>query len=237
MTEALLEVRDLRSGYGDVTVLWDVSLGVRPGDFVAIVGSNGAGKSTLLASVSGMLRPSQGHVLLDGHDMTHSPAEAYVRRGLVHVPQGRRLFPGMTVEENLLLGAYRRGRDGVRQDLERVLETFPPLVPRLHGLAGRLSGGEQQMCAIGRGLMGRPRVLLIDELSLGLAPVAVDALLEAVRRLHADGLTIVVVEQDVQVALEHATVAYVLEAGRVTLQGSGPELLTDPRIRAAYLGV
>lgn len=234
----MLRTINLGAGYRDVQVLWDVNIEVETGEMVAIVGSNGAGKSTLLGAESGLVEIKGGRFELDGRDVTHLGSDQLVRLGIVHVPQGRHLFRGLTVRENLLLGAYARsGSDGVQEDLERMLEHFPALRRRLDALAGKLSGDEQQMCAIARGLMGRPRLLMIDELSLGMAPVAVDALMDALARVHAAGNTILLVEQDVQVALEHAQRGYILDTGRVVLSGPADELLERPEIRTAYLGV
>ncbi len=233
----MLKTEGLGAGYGDVQVLWDVSIEVADGELVAIVGSNGAGKSTLLGALSGLVDVMAGRILVDGDDLTHAPSEEFVRRGIIHVPQGRRLFPGLTVRENLLLGAYRRGGDRVQDDLERMLDLFPSLRRRFNTLAGKLSGGEQQMCAVARGLMAHPRLLMIDEMSLGLAPVAVDSLMAALEEIHAQGTTILLVEQDVQVALEHADRGYVLETGRVVMSGPAQDLLASPKIQAAYLGL
>ncbi len=235
---ALLEVTGVCSGYGDVQVLWDVSLEVREGEVVALVGANGAGKTTLLFTLSQLVRPRSGSMRFAGVDFTRARPEQVVGAGIVHVPQGRRLFAGLTVAENLLQGAYRR-RDaaGVASDLEWVFRLLPRLKERAGQIAGRLSGGEQQMCAIGRGLMSRPRLLLIDELSLGLAPLIVDNLLDLIAEINRQGTTVLLVEQDVQVALEHAHRGYVLETGRIVQSGGAAELLEDPRIRQAYLGL
>jgi branched-chain amino acid transport system ATP-binding protein len=235
---ALLEVRNLDSGYGDVQILWDLSLDVREGEVVALVGANGAGKTTLLNTISQLIRSRAGTVRFDGRDLTGAGSDAVVRAGIVHVPQGRRLFAGLTVLENLLQGAYqRRDRAETQASLDWVLSIFPRLAERRTQLAGHLSGGEQQMCAIARGLMSKPRLLMIDELSLGLAPLVVDTLMKLVVQLHETGMTILIVEQDVQVALEHADRGYVLETGRIAQASAASELLQDPRIRRAYLGV
>jgi branched-chain amino acid transport system ATP-binding protein len=233
----MLEVRGLRAGYGGVTVLWDVDLEVAQGEIVALVGANGAGKTTLLRAVSGGLAPTAGHVRLDGADCSGFPPERMARLGVAHVPEGRRLFPGLSVRENLLVGAHHRGRVDLAPDLDRVFELFPILAERAGQVAGRLSGGEQQMCALGRGLMGRPRLLLIDELSLGLAPRLVDELLARLPGIAAAGTGIVLVDQDVEAALSVAAHGYVLETGRVAARGAGAELLADPRLREAYLGI
>jgi branched-chain amino acid transport system ATP-binding protein len=237
-SEALLEIRDLCSGYGDVQILWDVSLEVRKGEVVALIGANGAGKTTLLNTVSQLLRPRSGTIRFDGRDITRARSEEVVGAGIIHVPQGRRLFPGLTIRENLLQGVYlRQDAKKIAEDLDWVYGLLPKLKERADQLAGRLSGGEQQMCAIGRGLMGRPRLLLIDELSLGLAPLVVETLLDLISEINRSGTTVLLVEQDVQVALEHAHRGYVLETGRIVQSSPAAQLLEDPRIRQAYLGL
>lgn len=236
----LLEVRGLSSGYGETQVLWDISLDVLRGEVVALVGANGAGKSTLLTAISGLLPGWTGTIVFAGRDITRYRAERIVKLGLAQVPQGRRLFGGLTIEENLKLGAYtnRAGSiSAIAADLERVYTFLPKLRERRRQLAGSLSGGEQQMCAIGRGLMTRPDLLLIDELSLGLAPNVVDDLLAALDNIHRqEGLSFFLVEQDVQIALERATRAYVMESGRIVLNGSAADLLKSEEVRMAYLG-
>jgi branched-chain amino acid transport system ATP-binding protein len=234
----MLEIRDLDAGYGEAQVLWDVALDVRAGEIVAILGANGAGKSTLLAAITGLVRARRGRITFEGEDVTRWSPERIVARGIGHVPQGRRLFGGLSVLDNLLMGAFHRSDgDGVREDLERVFTLFPRLAERRRQLAGKLSGGEQQMCAIGRGLMGRPKLLLVDELSLGLAPIVVEQLLEVLVSLRKRDVTLLVVEQDVQVALETADRAYVLETGRVALSGSAAQIAADPHVKTAYLGL
>ena len=236
----LLEVHKLSSGYGETQVLWDISLDVLRGEVVALVGANGAGKSTLLTAISGLLPAWAGTIVFAGRDITRERAERIVRLGLAQVPQGRRLFGGLTIEENLRLGAYtnRAGStNAITADLERVYAFLPKLRERRTQLAGSLSGGEQQMCAIGRGLMARPDLLLIDELSLGLAPNIVDDLLAAIDNIHRqERLSFFLVEQDVQIALERAHRAYVMENGRIVLRGPAAELLKSEEIRMAYLG-
>ncbi|HLQ34837.1 MAG TPA: ABC transporter ATP-binding protein [Chloroflexota bacterium] len=235
--EPLLSIQALNVAYGDVQVLWDVSLDVRRGEMVALIGANGAGKSTLLATISGLIRPRSGRIAFNGRDIAGAPADAIVRAGIAQVPQGRRLFAGLTVRQNLTLGAYTR-RDGDRErDLRWVLDTFPRLKERQTQLAGTMSGGEQQMCAIGRALMSRPKLLLIDEPSLGLAPVLVDDLLEVLRTVHEQGTTVLMVEQDIQTALEEADRGYVLETGRITMSAPAAELLANEDVKRAYLGV
>ena len=234
----LFEVDDLDTGYGAVQVLWEVSLEVHPGEVVAFIGPNGAGKSTLLRTVSGLLRPWRGSVRFDGLEITALSAERIVGLGIAHVPQGRRLFPDLSVRENLLLGAYTRtDRAGVAEDLRRVFELFPVLADRLALSANQLSGGEQQMAAIGRALMAHPRLLLIDEPSLGLAPIAVQALMAVVDRLRAEGTSVLLVEQDVAIALHHADRGYVIETGRVALEDTAEALLNNPKVQRAYLGL
>lgn len=237
----LLSVRGVNAGYGDTQVLWDISLELHRGEVVALVGANGAGKSTLLSVLSGLLHAWSGQVELDGRDIARLPAERIVSRGLAHVPQGRRLFSGLSVEDNLRLGAYTRRAGSVgaiSADLERIYGVLPKLRERRAQLAGLLSGGEQQMVAIGRGLMARPEVLLMDELSLGLAPTIVDDLLAAIDTIHRqEGLTFLLVEQDVQIALERADRGYVIENGRIVLSGPASQLLASEAVRTAYLGI
>jgi branched-chain amino acid transport system ATP-binding protein len=223
----------IAAGYGRVRILHDVSVSVNPGEIVALIGPNGAGKSTLLRAATGMIGLAAGTVRLGHHDLTSASIEAIARAGVAHVPEGRRLFPGLTVRDNLRLGAWRI-RDG---DLAGVLSLFPRLAERLDQVAGSMSGGEQQMCAIGRALMGRPEFLLVDELSLGLAPVLVDEIMSRLTAVAAGGTGVLLVEQDAGHALEVAQRAYVLENGRITLAGSAGELADDPRVREAYLGV
>lgn len=234
----LLEVQDLCAGYGDVQVLWGVNLSVNRGEIVALVGSNGAGKTTLLRSLSGIVPAMSGTIRFGGSDITNTSPEDRVRQGLVHVPEGRRLFAGMTVEENILMGGFLRPPAEVRRDLERVWELFPELAVRRKQLAGTMSGGQQQMCAIARGLMAKPQVLMIDELSLGLAPVVVDRLVELLLNIARDtGVAILLVEQDVQLAFEVAARGYVLELGKIALEGSSRHLLENPEVKRAYIGV
>jgi branched-chain amino acid transport system ATP-binding protein len=234
----LLRTEKLNVAYGDVQVLWDVDLEIRAGEIVALVGSNGAGKTTLLSTLSGLLRPRSGRITFEGEALQGASAQRIVDLGIAHVPEGRQLFPAMSVRDQLLLGAFRRrDRDAVKADLGHVLELFPRVRERLSALASTLSGGEQQMVAIGRALMARPRLLMIDELSLGLAPLVVESLMEIISTLNREGTTILIVEQDVQAALERATRGYVLETGHVVLADTAPRLLADERVRKAYLGV
>jgi branched-chain amino acid transport system ATP-binding protein len=238
MPEELLKIEGLVSGYGDVRVLWGIDLDVRQGEIVCIVGSNGAGKTTLLHTISGLVPTSAGAIHFAGEDLTGAGPDRMLKAGVVHVPEGRRLFKGLTVRDNLLLGAYfRRDRDGIQNDLEYVLNLFPILAERRDQDATTLSGGEQQMCAIGRGLMSRPKLLMVDELSLGLAPQLVERLGEALVEINKTGLTILLVEQDVMTAFELANRAFVIETGRVSTVGTTAALSNDPRIRQAYLGI
>ena len=236
----LLSVQHLDTGYGETQVLWDVSLEVAPGEVVALVGANGVGKSTLLNALSGLIPAWQGNMTFHGRDITRMSAERIVKLGLVHVPQGRRLFAGLSVEENLRLGAYthRAGsRKAIQDDIERIFTLLPKLRERRAQTAGSLSGGEQQMCAIARGLLTRPDLLLIDELSLGLAPNIVDDILAAIDVIHREGgQSFLLVEQDVQIALERADRGYVLANGRIALEGPAQELLNSEQVREAYLG-
>jgi branched-chain amino acid transport system ATP-binding protein len=236
--QPVLEVRQLSAGYGAMQILRDVTLSVPAGEIVTLVGSNGAGKSTLLNTVCGIIKPVGGRVLLDGTDITGRASEAIVALGITQVPEGRRLFPTMTVRDNLILGAYRR-RDAkaIAHDLAWVYELFPILEERQRQAAGSMSGGEQQMCAIGRGLMARPRLLILDELSLGLAPIMLDTLVDALTKVHHEGMTIFLVEQDVATAFDLATTGYVLENGRVVLSGPTSELRADSHVKKAYLGL
>jgi branched-chain amino acid transport system ATP-binding protein len=232
-----LEVRGLNAGYGAGPVLFDIELDVAPGELVALVGANGAGKSTLLGTVSGLVRPTRGAIYFAGHNLAGARPEAVVAAGIAHVPQGRRLFGPLSVERNLLLGAYRRRDRQIRQDVRQVLDYFPALADKLGRVAGVLSGGEQQMVAIGRGLMARPRLLMIDEPSLGLAPNVVDRVMDAVKTINRDGTAVLLVEQDVALALDIADRGYVLENGRIVLTAPAAQLRRDPAIRKAYLGV
>ncbi len=234
----LLQVDKLNVAYGDVQVLWDVSMEIYEGEIVALVGANGAGKTTLLSALSGLLPTVSGQIILRGTPITRFPSHAVVAAGIVHVPEGRRLFGALTVRENLRMGTFlRRDRAAIETDLTRVLDLFPRLKERLNTLAGKLSGGEQQMVAIGRGLMARPQLLMVDELSLGLAPVIVENLIEIIEAVNQEGTTVLVVEQDVQIALEQANYGYVLETGHITLQGDGADLLNNPNIQQVFLGL
>jgi branched-chain amino acid transport system ATP-binding protein len=230
---SLLEVRGLGAGYGRVQVLWDVDLRVEEGQIVALVGANGAGKTTLLRAISGLVPARSGGVSLRGRELARLGVESIVELGVAHVPEGRRLFGGLTVRENILLGGWQRRST----DAEWVLDLFPALRPRLGQVAATLSGGEQQMCAIARGLMSRPALLMIDELSLGLAPLVVDEIVARLPDIAAGGTAVLLVEQDVETALSVSQEAYVLETGQVAICGPSASLLADPRIKEAYLGV
>lgn len=233
----VLAVEGLHVRYGAIHALQGVSLEVLPGEVVALIGANGAGKTTTLAAVSGLLKPAAGRVRLLGDDITGSPAERLVYRGIAHAPEGRGIFANLTVRENLLLGAYRRrDRDGIRADLQRALKVFPILAEREGQLAGTLSGGEQQMLAVARAMMSRPKLLLLDEPSLGLAPQVVETIFQTLAEIHRSGVSILLVEQNAAKALAFADRAYVLETGRVVMLGRGAELLASPDVRRAYLG-
>lgn len=239
MTEPLLKVAGLGAGYGDVQVLWGIDLEVMPGEITCIIGSNGAGKTTLLRTISGLVRAQTGSVRFAGSEITGADPAVVLGAGIAHVPEGRRLFRGLSVRDNLLLGAYlrRAGNAEIEKDLEFVYAVFPHLKERERQDATTLSGGEQQMCAIGRGIMSRPKLLMVDELSLGLAPRAVETLSEALNEINRQGLAILVVEQDVYTAFDLGHRAYVIETGRVAMHGSTAELSEDPRVRQAYLGL
>jgi branched-chain amino acid transport system ATP-binding protein len=234
---ALLSVSGLKAGYGPFPVLHGADVEVGTGEIVALLGSNGAGKSTFNNNVSGIYTPWAGGVRFDGEEIGGLPAERIVERGLIQVPEGRRVFPNLSVRENLLLGAYRRGRSARAANLARALETFPRLAERLTQAAGTLSGGEQQMLAIGRGLMAEPRLLILDEPSLGLSPLLVEEMFALIGRLNAGGLSVLLVEQNVVQSLGVAHRAYVMENGRIVLSGRAADLADDPELRKAYLGM
>jgi branched-chain amino acid transport system ATP-binding protein len=230
---SMLEVRRLNAGYGPVQVLWDLDLAVESEQIVALVGANGAGKTTLLRTISGMIPARSGQINFLARDIVGSSIESIVDLGIAHVPEGRRLFSGLSVRENLLLGGWRRNK----RDMGRVIELFPILGQRLKQIASTLSGGEQQMCAIARGLMSEPALLLIDELSLGLAPIMVDEIVARLPEIAASGTAVLLVEQDIDTALTVSQFAYVLETGRISKSGPSNQLLTDPTIKEAYLGL
>jgi branched-chain amino acid transport system ATP-binding protein len=235
--DLMLEIRDVEAHYGDVQALWGVTLQIRRGEIVALIGANGAGKTTLMRTIAGLHRPTTGGVFLDGTPLHTLPPHKIVERGVVLVPEGRHIFTGMRVLENLEMGAYaptaRKQREGT---LRRVYEIFPMLAERKTSLAATLSGGQQQMLAIGRALMGLPRLLLLDEPSLGLAPIVVQEIFGIIRDINRQGVTVVLVEQNARAALRLASRAYVMEQGRVAGEGSGSEMMTDEGVRRAYLG-
>jgi branched-chain amino acid transport system ATP-binding protein len=234
----VLEVRGLEVRYGGIVALRAVDLAVSQGEIVALIGANGAGKSTLLGAVSGLVRPAAGQVFYQGRPVTGHKAHRLSRQGLILAPEGRRVFANLAVEENLILGGYSRPWDlRQRQDLERIYADFPRLAERRHQKAGTLSGGEQQMLALGRALMGRPALLMLDEPSLGLAPLLVAEVFKIIRRIRDDGVTILLIEQNAAAALTIADRGYVLENGRVVLGGPGRELMADGRVQRAYLGM
>lgn len=234
----ILEVTGLHAGYDDLNVLNGIDLVVPRGEVVSVVGANGAGKSTLLRAISGVIRATAGSIVVDGIEVTGVAPHKMITHEIVMVPEGRKLFPNLTVEENLRLGAFYKGaRAHAKDSLQEVFELFPRLTERRNQAAGSLSGGEQQMCAIGRGLMARPKILMLDEPSLGLAPIVVEQIFGLIKQLSESGLTILLVEQNVADALELSSQASVMEQGQVTLTGTGAELLDDPRLQAAYLGV
>ena len=236
----MFEVRDVHVAYGAVTALRGISLEVREGEIVCLLGANGAGKSTTLRTVSGLLHPLKGEVLLDGDPIHHLSAVAIARRGISHVPEGRRVFPGLTVRENLVLGTSNRPnvrREEMEADMARMFKLFPDLERLKHALGWTLSGGQQQMLAIARGLMARPKVLLMDEPSLGLAPILVQEVFRVIKEINTDGgTTILLVEQNATMALAVSHRGYVMETGQVVLQGAAKDLLQSPKVRDAYLG-
>jgi len=233
----VLEIRNLRAGYAAIEALHGIDLEIAAGEIVALLGSNGAGKSTLNNTVSGIVRDRTGEIRFESQDITTLKPEAIVERGLIQVPEGRRIFPNMTVRENLELGGYRRGRERRAENLEVVTNTFPRLGERFGQLAGTLSGGEQQMLAIGRGMMAEPRLLILDEPSLGLSPLLVEEMFTLIRGLNEKGLSILLVEQNVFQSLEIADRAYVLENGVMALSGPARELMDDDGLRKSYLGM
>lgn len=237
MAEALLEVRDLVAGYDGASVLRGISLKVEAGSIVAVLGANGVGKTTLNKVLSGIVRPQQGEVIFDGRRIDRASPSDIVAAGLVHVPEGRKLFPDLSVRENLELGSYRRGKAQRARTMDQVLTVFPRLKQRFEQRAGTLSGGEQQMVAIGRGMMGQPRLLILDEPSLGLAPLLVEEMFTLIGRLNEAGLTILLVEQNVMQSLELADAAHVMENGCLVLSGTGAELAGNRELAKTYLGM
>ncbi len=234
---ALLEIHDIHTYYGNIHALRGISVTVEQGEIVTLIGGNGAGKSTTLKTICGLTPARHGHVWLDGQDITHTPPHEIVRMGVTQAPEGRRIFARLTVRENLDLGAYTRSdRPAIQRSLERVYELFPRLKERQNQPGGTLSGGEQQMLAIGRALMAEPRILLLDEPSMGLAPILVQEIFDIIRQLNESGTTILLVEQNAQIALSICSRGYVLQTGEIVLQGSGSELLANEMVRKAYLG-
>jgi branched-chain amino acid transport system ATP-binding protein len=234
---SLLQIDGLVTQYGEIVALHGISLEVREGEIVALIGANGAGKSTTLMTISGVLRPTRGKIIFGGEEIQGRPAHEIANLGVVQVPEGRRIFTRMSVEENLLMGYYSRRHEGKPEEaMKRVFELFPRLEERMRQVGDTLSGGEQQMLAIGRALMGNPKLLLLDEPSLGLAPILVEAVFERIERIRGQGTTVLLVEQNARAALSMADRGYVLEVGHIALEGSGQELLQDERVRKAYLG-
>lgn len=233
----MLRIEDLRAGYGELEILHGIDLEVYEGEVVALIGANGAGKTTTLKAISGVVRASSGSITFDGQSIHNRQPRQIVSEGLIQVPEGRKLFPELSVRDNLFLGSYRRGRSEANDTVDEVFELFPLLRERTDQTAGTLSGGEQQMLAIGRALMGKPRLLMLDEPSLGLAPMLVADIFEVVRDLRRRGLTVMLVEQNAVHALQLSDRGYVLENGNVVLEGTGEELLGDDRVRSAYLGL
>lgn len=233
----MLEVSDLHAGYGEVDVLRGIDLDVGKGEIVALLGANGVGKSTLNNTLSGLYRPKAGRIRFMGADIAGVASDRIVAAGLIQVPEGRRVFPNLTVQENLELGSYRRGRNNRATNIERVYAVFPRLKERISQFAGTLSGGEQQMLAIGRGLMAEPELLILDEPSLGLSPLLVEEMFTLIGRLNAEGLSILLVEQNVVQSLAIAHRAFVLEHGRIALSGPATDLINDPGLKASYLGI
>ena len=233
----VLELKDVNTYYGSIHALKGISIEVGEGEVVTLIGANGAGKSTTLRSINGLNRPRRGTISFQGRDITSTPADQVVKMGISQAPEGRRLFPRMSVLENLEMGAFqRKDRSGIRQDRDRVFELFPRLQERRHQKAGTLSGGEQQMCAIGRALMARPKLLLLDEPSMGLAPIFVERIFEIVKEINEQGTPILLVEQNALMALDVADRGYVLETGRVALEGPAGELRQNEQVRKTYLG-
>ena len=233
----MLELNRINTFYGKIQALRDVSLKVEDGEIVTLIGANGAGKSTTLMSICGVIHPRSGEILFDGKPIQQLPAPEIVKRGISQVPEGRLIFPELTVRENLDLGAFlRTDKKGIADDMEYVFQLFPILRERVSQTGGTLSGGEQQMLAVGRGLMSRPKVLMMDEPSLGLAPLVVQGIFDIIREINRQGVTILLIEQNANMALKIADLAYVLETGTITMSGTGAELLADEKVKEAYLG-
>lgn len=234
----MLELKDIHTYYGNIQALKGVSLSIEKGEILCLIGANGAGKSTTLMSISGVTPPREGVILFKGEDITRLTTEKVVSLGITQVPEGRMIFPQLSVKENLMMGAYlRRDKREVARDVDHVYSLFPVLRERIGQMGGTLSGGEQQMLAIGRALMARPSLLLLDEPSLGLAPLVVENIFEIIQQINRDGTTVLLVEQNAQMALQISHRGYVLETGKVTLHGAAKDLLDDPKVRSAYLGL
>lgn len=234
---SMITIKNLSAGYGLVNVLRDVSLDIAAGEIVAVLGSNGVGKTTLNNTLSGLIKPKSGEVIFEGSSLVGASPETIVDLGLIHVPEGRKLFPNLSVRDNLELGSYRRGKSERAANLDDVLDTFPKLRDRINQIAGTLSGGEQQMVAIGRGLMSSPKLLILDEPSLGLSPLLVEQMFELIKRINDKGLTILLVEQNVIQSLAIADRAYVIEEGRIAISGSAAELRDNAELKKSYLGL
>ena len=234
----LLEIKDLSAGYGDIQILWDINLRIEEGQIVALVGANGAGKSSLLKTISGLIKPYRGAIFFQGEEITLNSSVEIVAKGIIQIPEGRRLFPRMTVEENLRVGSFRRKKSrDISAELKKIYDMFPRLGERRRQMAGSLSGGEQQMCAFARGLIGDPRLIIIDEMSLGLAPLIVDDLVDIVKEINRRGGSVLLVEQDVHLALNNSHYAYVIAGGRIVMEGDSPKLLQHQEIKEVFLGL
>lgn len=234
---AMLEIKDLEVSYGMIAAIKGVSFEVNEGEVIALIGANGAGKTTILHTITGLIKAKAGSIVFDGHDLTKTPAHKIVELGMAHVPEGRRIFSQLTVLENLKLGAYtRKDKDGIAEDLETVYNRFPRLAERKKQIAGTLSGGEQQMLAMGRALMSKPRIIVMDEPSMGLSPILVSEIFDIIQSINSTGVTVLLVEQNAKKALSIADRAYVLETGRISLSGNADELINDESVKKAYLG-
>ena len=237
MANKMLEVKDLVVNYGAIRALKGISFDVEQGEIISLIGSNGAGKTTTLHSISNLIKKQNGSVVFDGENISSLAPEQIVRRGLIHVPEGRRIFANLTVKENLEMGAFtRKDRAAIKNDMEHVFELFPRLKERIRQISGTLSGGEQQMLAMGRGLMAEPKLLLLDEPSMGLAPILVDEIFDIIKKINADGTTILLVEQNAFKAMSIANRVYILETGSVASSGIAADMINDPAVKAAYLG-